>query len=152
MHEEALKRLHTGRAERITHQRANALEIDLTENSADCVVSTFGLKTFNTEQQVRIANQVWRILKPGGTFTFIEASDPVNWRLRPLYRFYFSQCLPLVERYALRGAQDFSMIGTYTENFKNCSHFAEALKAKGSGSHNLLAFFWLCERCIRNKT
>jgi len=131
MHEEAVEQLHAKRSNRISHVKANVLEVDLIKHSADCVVSTFGLKTFNTEQQARIAVQVNRILKPGGTFSFIEASDPKSWILRPLYRFYMDCCLPLVERLFLKGAQDFSMIGTYTLNFENCSEFADALASEG---------------------
>lgn len=131
MHEEAIKQLHANRSNRISHVKANVLEVDLVKHSADCVVSTFGLKTFNTEQQARIAVQVSRILKPGGTFSFIEASDPKSWMLRPLYRFYMDYCLPLVERLVLKGAQDFSMIGAYTLNFESCNEFADALAAEG---------------------
>jgi len=131
MHFEALKRLHATRAERVTHLQANVLDVDLPECTADCVLSTFGLKTFDVGQQARIAMQVHKVLKPGGTFSFTEASDPKQWSLRPLYRFYMDQCLPLVERLVLKGAQDFSMIGTYTQNFVNCDAFAEALRSEG---------------------
>lgn len=131
MHKEAVKRLHSQRSERCSHLHANALEVDLPAECADSLVSTFGLKTFNVDQQKIIARQVSRILKPGGTFSFIEASDPVNWGLRPLYRFYMDTCLPLIEKFALRGAQDFAMIGTYTRNFINCDAFAEALESEG---------------------
>jgi len=141
MHEEAVKQLHANRAGRVSHIKANVLDVDLIENSADCVISTFGLKTFNIEQQQRIAHQVKRVLKPGGTFSFIEASDPKNWKLRPLYRIYMDHGLPLIERLALRGAQDFSMIGTYTKNFENCNEFAKALEAEGLEVERYADFF-----------
>jgi len=141
MHDEAMKRLHANRVERITHQKANTLECDLEQHSADCVISTFGLKTFNAEQQVTIAKQVNRVLKPGGTFSFIEASDPLTWRLRGLYRFYMDGCLPQVERFVLKGAQDFSMIGTYTKHFVNCDTFAKALQAEGLQVNTYSHFF-----------
>ena len=141
MHDEALKRLHSDRTWRVSHQKANVLDVVLSENTADCVISTFGLKTFNKEQQVQIANQVYRVLKPGGTFSFIEASDPKDWRLRPLYRFYMDRCLPLVEKLALRGAQDFSMIGTYTKKFENCNEFSAALSSAGLDVNTYSHFF-----------
>jgi len=141
MHEEALKRLHKARADRVTHLQANVLELNLSGNNADCVLSTFGLKTFDAEQQIQIAKQVNRVLKPGGTFSLIEASDPDRWILRPFYRFYMDSCLPIVERVALRGAQDFSMIGTYTKNFKNCDFFADALRAEGLQVEQYSHFF-----------
>ena len=131
MHTEAVSRLHGTYAERITHIEANALETDLPSNYADVVVSTFGLKTFNAEQQKTLATQISRILKPGGSFTLIEASDPKGWVFRPLYRLYLDRILPQVERFFLKGANDFSMIGTYTRNFGNCDTFAKALEDAG---------------------
>ncbi|WP_353308258.1 class I SAM-dependent methyltransferase [Shimia sp. NS0008-38b] len=59
------------------------------------VVSSFGLKTFNEAQHVILAGQIARILKRGGQFALIEASDPKTWVLRPVYRFYLDRVLPL---------------------------------------------------------
>jgi ubiquinone/menaquinone biosynthesis C-methylase UbiE len=131
MHLEAVERLHGPYAHRITHLEANALETNLPSSSADMVVSTFGLKTFNKDQQTILAGQIARLLKPGGSFSLIEASDPNGWILRPLYRFYLDRALPQVERFFLKGAQDFSMIGAYTRNFGSSAHMAEALCAAG---------------------
>jgi ubiquinone/menaquinone biosynthesis C-methylase UbiE len=131
MHTEAVARLHGPYAGRITHLAADALEADLPEATADLVVSTFGLKTFNAEQHAQLARQIARMLKPGGSFSLIEASDPKGWVLRPLYRFYLDRVLPLVERLFLKGAQDFSMIGTYTRNFQDCRGMEAALREAG---------------------
>ena len=131
MHLEAVSRLHGDYADRITHIEADALQTDLPAGHADLLVSTFGLKTFNSDQQRILARQIARILKPGGSFALIEASDPKGWIFRPLYRFYLDRVLPLIERYFLRGANDFSMIGTYTRNFGDCSRMADELRAAG---------------------
>lgn len=131
MHLDAVARLHGKHADRITHIEANALETDLPAEMADILISTFGLKTFNPDQQTILANQISRILKPGGHFTLIEASDPKGWILRPFYRFYLDRALPQIERFFLKGAHDFSMIGTYTRNFGDSSHMADALRAAG---------------------
>ncbi len=131
MHREAVARLHGPYAGRITHLAADVLVADLPESHADIVVSTFGLKTFNADQQAILARQIARMLKPGGQFSLIEASDPKGWVLRPLYRFYLDGVLPMIERLFLKGAQDFSMIGTYTRNFQNCGQIEAALRAAG---------------------
>lgn len=131
MHLEAVDRLHNTRRENISHMQANALTTDLPSETADILVSTFGLKTFDLDQQVILAEQIARILREGGSFCAIEASDPKGWIGRGLYRFYLDRMLPLVERLFLNGAQDFSMIGTYTKNFDNCEHFAQALRDQG---------------------
>ncbi len=131
MHLHALNHLHKDRRDRISHLEANALKTDLPDNVADCVVSSFGLKTFSPAQHVLLAKQVARLLKPGGTFCLIEASNPRGWFLYPLYRLYLSGVLPQIERWFLRGAEDFAMFAQYTKSFENCAGFAEALRAQG---------------------
>jgi len=131
MHERAMARLHRHRAHKIAFIEDDVLASDLPDASADFVISTFGLKTFNPDQHARLAALVARVLKPGGSFSLIEASDPKGWWLRPLYLFHLKIVLPLVERLLLRGAQDFAMIGTYSTNFGNASGFAEMLRAEG---------------------
>src|SRR5882757_10346462 len=131
MHRRAIERLHAHRAHRIEFIEDDVLASDLPPESADFVISTFGLKTFNPDQHARLAALVVRVLKPGGVFSMIEASDPKGWVLRPLYRFHLKVVLPLVERMWLRGAQDFAMIGTYSTNFGNAAQLAAMLRNHG---------------------
>ena len=131
MHVHALEVLHSERAEKIIHLEANALTTPLPDGMADVVVSTFGLKTFNPEQHVILAQQVARLLKPGGAFSLIEASDPKGWVLRPFYRVYMDRVIPLVEKLFLKGAEDFSMVGPYSKRFGNCEGFAQAMRDAG---------------------
>ena len=115
----------------------------LPDESADFVISTFGLKTFSPQQHSRLAELTARVLKPGGRFAYIEASDPQGWWLRPLYLFHLKSVLPAVEKTLLRGAQDFSMIGTYSTNFGNASQFAEMLEREGLQA-DYRRFFYGC--------
>lgn len=147
MHLDAVNRLHRQYADRITHLEADALQTDLPSECADLVVSTFGLKTFDVDQQDILAAQIARILKPGGGYSLIEASDPKGWILRPLYRFYLDRVLPQVERFFLKGANDFSMIGTYTRNFGDSSHMADALRNVGL-SVSLKTHFFGCATSV----
>jgi len=131
MHRHALSRLHQHRAHKIEFVEDDVLKSKLPQNSADFIVSTFGLKTFSSDQHRRLAKMIANALKPGGTFSVIEASDPKGWWLRPLYLFHLKIVLPWVERLWLRGAQDFAMIGTYSTNFGNAASFAEMLRREG---------------------
>ncbi len=130
MHREAVERLHRSRAGQIEHIQADALTTDLPVG-ADLVISTFGLKTLTPAGHGVLARRIATILRPGGSFALIEASDPKGWGLAPVYRFYMNRVLPALERMFLKGAQDFAMIGTYTRNFGDCSQFAEALRKEG---------------------
>ncbi len=150
MHLEAVEKLHGPYADKITHLEANALQTDLPSEYADLVVSTFGLKTFDTDQQTILAKQIERILKPGGRFSLIEASDPKGWVLRPVYRFYLDQILPKIERFFLKGANDFSMIGTYTRNYQSSAHMADALRDAGL-SVTLQKHFFGCATSVAGK-
>jgi ubiquinone/menaquinone biosynthesis C-methylase UbiE len=141
MHRRAMERLHKMRAHRIDFIEDDALRSQLPDESADFVVSTFGLKTFNSEQHRQLARLVARVLKPGGRFAFIEASDPKGWWLRPAYLFHLKRVLPMIERTLLRGAQDFSMIGNYSTNFGDASGFAEMLRSEGLNAEFRKAFF-----------
>lgn len=141
MHERAMQRLHKHRAHKITFIEDNVFASNLPDESADFVVSTFGLKTFNDEQQSRLAALTAQVLKPGGAFSFVEASDPRGWILRPLYLFHLKAVLPLIERTLLRGAQDFAMIGQYCADFGDVSRFAAKLRVHGLETQMRRYFF-----------
>jgi len=131
MHRLALDRLHAHRAHRIDFIEDDVLASALESDSADFVISTFGLKTFDAAQHARLAALIAHVLKPGGSFSMIEASDPKGWWLRPLYLFHLRIVLPLVERLLLSGARDFAMIGTYSMIFGDASGMADLLRAEG---------------------
>ena len=131
MHAYAVERLHDMRRDNIRFIEADVLALELPAASADVIVSTFGLKTFNVAQHKRLAATIAQTLRPGGTFSLIEASDPRGWILRPLYRFHLAVVLPLIERLFMRGAQDFAMIATYSRNFGDCRSLTENLAEEG---------------------
>lgn len=131
MHARAIERLHAHRAHKIAFIEDDVLASNLPPASADFVISTFGLKTFNQDQHARLARLTAHVLKPGGVFSFIEASDPKGWWLRPLYLFHLTAMLPVVERTLLRGAQDFAMIGAYCSAFGDASAFGAMLRDEG---------------------
>lgn len=150
MHLRAMERLHTHRAHKIAFIEDDVLASDLPDADADFIVSTFGLKTFNSEQHAKLARLVARCLRPGGVFCMIEASDPKGWWLRPLYLFHLKVVLPLVERTLLNGAQDFSMIGTYSTNFGDASAVAEMLRAEGL-EVEFKRFFFGCATAVAGR-
>lgn len=143
MHRRAMERLHAMRAHKIAFIEDDVLASELPEASADFVISTFGLKTFAPAQHERLANLTAHVLRPGGRFAFIEASDPRGWWLRWLYLFHLKAVLPAIERIMLRGAQDFAMIGTYSTRFGNASGFALMLEDAGL-SADYRRFFFGC--------
>lgn len=141
MHRRAVERLHAMRTDRIRFVEDDVLRSTLPDSSADFVISTFGLKTFDPQQHEQLAQLTARVLRPGGHFAYIEASDPKGWWLRPLYLLHLKVVLPLIERLFLRGAQDFAMIGTYSTNFGDAKGFVAMLRDQGLKAEFRKAFF-----------
>jgi ubiquinone/menaquinone biosynthesis C-methylase UbiE len=98
---------------------------------ADVVVSSFGLKTFDRDQQRHLARTVAQLLKPGGTYSFVEISVPLFPPLRAAYMFYLKWLIPLVGRMLLGNPDSYRMLGVFTQAFENANHFAECLREAG---------------------
>jgi demethylmenaquinone methyltransferase/2-methoxy-6-polyprenyl-1,4-benzoquinol methylase len=91
----------------------------IASNSADCVISGFGLKTFSPTQLDKLAIEIERILKPNGQFSLIDVSVPKNSFLKFFYLFYLKRVIPVLGRIFLGNPSTYKMLGVYTENFEN---------------------------------
>ena len=110
---------------------ADALRSDLPDNSADIVISSFGLKTFSNDQIKMLANEVRRILKPNGQFSFVEISVPPSRLLRTPYLFYLKKLIPIVGRLFLGNPNNYRMLGVYTLAFNDCRSALLAFRDAG---------------------
>jgi len=109
----------------------DVLEWDPQPGIADVVVLSFGLKTFDREQQRRLAQTVSQLLKPGAVYSIIEISVPPYLPLRAAYMFYLKWVIPLVGRLLLGDPDCYRMLGLYTQAFENANHFAVCLREAG---------------------
>jgi len=100
-------------------------------DSADAIISSFGLKTFDRSQQEQLSQTVFRLLRPGGVFSFIEISVPGSRLLRLVYLFYLNRVIPWIGRLFLGDPANYKMLGVYTQAFGNCQYFAECLCRQG---------------------
>lgn len=110
---------------------ANVLQNNLPANHYDFVSCAFGLKTFNEEQFNMLAKELNRILKPGGTFTFVEVSKPGNKLLSSLYGFYVGKIIPVFGKIFLGNPQDYKMLWIYTNHFKNSKRIKHIFENNG---------------------
>ncbi|GGF22539.1 class I SAM-dependent methyltransferase [Echinicola rosea] len=117
--------------QKIKLRQLNILDHDLPEESAEFIVSTFGLKTFSLVQQEALAKEMARLLKPGGAFSLIEISEPRPRILKWLYMFYLKVVIPWIGKVFLGNKEDYRMLGKYCEHFKNSRDFYRYLKAYG---------------------
>lgn len=98
----------------------NILQSNLESNSFDIISCAYGLKTFNEQQLEILAQEISRILKPNGKFSFVEVSKPKNRLLYYPYSFYLSKVIPVLGKLFLGNSNDYKMLWVYTENFGNC--------------------------------
>jgi demethylmenaquinone methyltransferase/2-methoxy-6-polyprenyl-1,4-benzoquinol methylase len=127
---------------------ADVLEWNFAPASADAIICSFGLKTFNRDQQALLAERVARLLRPGGVFSFIEISVPAGWFLCPLYLFYLERIIPHVGRIFLGNPANYRLLGVYTRAFGDCRHFAECLRRQGLQVSEFSHFFG-CATAVR---
>jgi len=120
---------------------ADVLAWDFESACADAVISSFGLKTFDPDQQKHLARRVAALLRPGGVFSFVEISVPPSRLLRWPYMFYLKFVIPWVGRIFLGNPANYRMLGVFTEEFGNCRQFAEALREFGLEVAEVRYFF-----------
>ena len=99
--------------------KENVFENSIANETADFVVSGFGLKTFNDEQLKKLAIEINRILKPNGKFSLIEVSVPNSTFLKPFFMFYLKHVIPVLGKLFLGSPDTYKMLGVYTAEFGN---------------------------------
>ena len=135
-------------AERLSWSNIELREEDVLFNSipddaADVVVSSFGLKTFTSEQRARLAQEVARILRPGGQLSFLEISVPSATLVRWPYMIYLRYIIPLIGWLFLGNPENYRLLGLYTGAFNDCSEFARQCTDAGLRVR-LQRFFFGC--------
>lgn len=107
----------------------DVLDNDLPDAAFDVVVSAYGLKTFDEAQSRRFADELARILRPGGAFSFVEVTEPPNRLLRALYGFYLSRVVPVVGVALVSDPVEYRMLHRYLRHYGDGSRSTAALVA-----------------------
>ncbi|MCW3492268.1 class I SAM-dependent methyltransferase [Microbacterium sp. SSM24] len=113
--------------ERVLILGEDALSSSVPDGSIDVIVSAFGLKTFDVRQSERLAEEVARILRPGGAFAFIDVTEPPHLLLRFVYATYLRCIVPIAGMLLLSDPTEYRMLHRY-------------LAAYGDGSSSVNAF------------
>ncbi len=80
--------------DRISYVEGDAENITFPENHFDAATVGFGIRNLTHLQKG--FSEMFRVLKPGGTFMCLEFSKPVNPVFRTLYDFYSFTIMPFV--------------------------------------------------------
>lgn len=119
----------------------DVLDWEVEAEWADVVVSTFGLKTLSTPQSAQLAEQIMRLLKPGGSFSLLEISVPAPGALRVPYMFYIKHVIPLIGSAFLGNPENYRMLGRYTEAFGSCANIRDEFAQVGLIAQQADLFF-----------
>ncbi|MDX1830361.1 MAG: bifunctional demethylmenaquinone methyltransferase/2-methoxy-6-polyprenyl-1,4-benzoquinol methylase UbiE [Lutibacter sp.] len=68
--------------------------IPFDDNSFDAITVAFGVRNF--ENLEKGLSEIYRVLKPGGTFVVLETSVPTKFPFKQGYTFYSTKILPLI--------------------------------------------------------
>lgn len=109
----------------------NILQSKLPSNHYDIISCAYGLKTFNIQQLELLAEEVTRILKPKGKFSFVEVSTPDHSILYFIYKLYLSKIIPVLGRLFLGNPEDYKMLWIYTEQFENSKEVKNIFERHG---------------------
>lgn len=129
----------------------NAIRTTLPSGSVDGVVGAFGLKTLSGEALVAFAEEIRRILKPGGSFSLLEISSAQGWMFGAVYRWYVSTLIPQLGRLFLGDIECYRMLGVYTQAFGSCEQVAPVFAAAGLRVEVRHHFFGCATALVGNK-
>jgi len=117
--------------QQIEIRRENVFENGIENESADYIISGFGLKTFNENQLKKLAFEINRILKQKGKFSLIDVSVPKNNLLKIGYMFYLKNVIPILGKLLLGNPETYKMLGIYTEEYKDSKKVFRIFKEQG---------------------
>jgi demethylmenaquinone methyltransferase/2-methoxy-6-polyprenyl-1,4-benzoquinol methylase len=85
------------------------------DNSFDAVTVAFGIRNFETLEKGLA--EIFRVLKPGGTFVILETSVPTKFPFKQGYKLYCNLWLPLVGKIFSKDKKAYGYLSKSASNF-----------------------------------
>lgn len=108
---------------RIEMVLADSEEMPFEDNSFDAITVAFGVRNF--ENLEKGLGEIYRVLKPGGTFVVLETSIPIKTPYKQGYHFYSTKILPTIgaafskDKVAYKYLSDSAAAFPYGDAFNN---------------------------------
>ncbi len=144
------------RKQKYGYKNINILDEDvlansLSEESLDIIVCSYGVKTLSKMNQIQFAEQVKRVLKPGGICGLVEISIPSFNLLQWTYFAYLKYVVPIIGQIFLGNHENYRMLSTYLAYFKNCTALKETFLNHGFHVESHSFFFGCATGLIAKK-
>ena len=107
----------------------DAQAMPFADASYPVITMAYGIR--NMPDRERALSEVFRVLKPGGTFVCLEFSTPPNTLWRGLYKFYLMHILPLVGKAVTGDRSGFDYLAKSIRAFPAQKEYAKMLETAG---------------------
>ncbi|WP_196890293.1 bifunctional demethylmenaquinone methyltransferase/2-methoxy-6-polyprenyl-1,4-benzoquinol methylase UbiE [Aureivirga sp. CE67] len=99
------------------------------DNSFDVITVSFGVRNF--ENLNKGIQEIYRVLKPGGTFIVLEFSQPTKFPMKQLYGFYSKRILPIFGRMISKDSSAYTYLPESVAAFPFGNAFNNILEKNG---------------------
>nr|WP_289036654.1 demethylmenaquinone methyltransferase [uncultured Allobacillus sp.] len=109
------KKIADRQIENITFTHGDAMNLPYEDHSFDYVTIGFGLR--NVPDYNRVLEEMYRVVKPGGSVVCLETSQPTLPVYKQLYFFYFRRIMPLFGKLFAKSYDEYVWLNESTKNF-----------------------------------
>lgn len=113
---------------RIEMIQGDAENMPFEDNSFDCITVAFGVRNF--ENLEKGLDEIYRVLKPGGTFVILEFSQPKAFPMKQLYSFYSKKILPKIGKQISKDKSAYTYLPESVESFPYGEKMKNILKSR----------------------
>jgi len=118
-----------GLSGRIELLSGDALATGFPDSTFDAAMSAFGVRNF--EDTLRGLQEMFRVLRPGGSIMVLEFSRPSVFPLKQIYGFYFRRILPMIGRRVSGDPEAYTYLPDSVMTFPDNEKFLELLSLAG---------------------
>jgi len=109
--------------------QADAQAIPLLENSIDCASMAYGIR--NIKDPDACIKEVYRVLKPQGTFGILELTKPKNPVMRLGHHLYLRTVLPVIGKFVTSNQEAYKYLCNSIHTFIPPEMLAESMQSAG---------------------
>ena len=109
--------------------RGDACRLPCPSETVDAVTVGFGIR--NVAETARAAEEMFRVLRPGGRLAILEFGEPDLPVLRSIYLWYFRRVLPLLGRLLSKHTEAYAYLPVSVGAFLTPDALAALLRASG---------------------
>lgn len=120
---QAVKKMDSGNCESLDFICGNALELPFSQDTFDCVTSSFALRNIS---DISLAiNEMVRVCKKGGRVVIMDITTPKSFVIQKCFSIYFNILIPLFGRIVDKGMKVRGYMSPYTWLSKSLISFPQ---------------------------